>query len=168
MSERAAEDAAGVKPTRSALTEDVFPIDVPRLELRNGGVTTIGAAECGAHTETAVCEVKSIANRATDAVIRHPANKRLIHAALINEILKQSSDGIVGKRRNDGGIQTKAAFKAARDVIFAATFIHIKLTSRPDAPITWIESQHYFAKRNLIPLTLFFRFYVNGIVFLSK
>src|SRR5204862_1223019 len=46
------EDAAGVEPARAG--EDGVPIDVACFQLRDGGVSAIGAAECGAHAETAL------------------------------------------------------------------------------------------------------------------
>ena len=53
----------------------------------------------GAHAEAALGEVQAVADGAADAVVRHPADERLVDAALADQILHQPADGIVGEAR---------------------------------------------------------------------
>src|SRR5215204_2951313 len=48
-----AKDAAGMKPSRTFLTKNLFPIDVAPLELRDGRVTAVRTSECSTDAETA-------------------------------------------------------------------------------------------------------------------
>ena len=99
VSDKRAEDAAGVKPARALAAEDVVPIDLAGLQLRNRGMAAIRAAERGAHAEAALGEVQAVAHRAAHAVVRHPAHQRLIDAALVDQVLHQTPHRIVGEAR---------------------------------------------------------------------
>ena len=71
------EDAAGVEPARAVLrAEDRLPIEVAGLDLADGGVAAVGAADGGAHAEAALSKVEAVADGAADAVVRNPANER--------------------------------------------------------------------------------------------
>src|ERR1039458_4985280 len=59
--EKRTEDAAGVEPADATLAEDFVPIDIAGLELRSGGVAAVGAAESGAHAESALREIEAVA-----------------------------------------------------------------------------------------------------------
>jgi hypothetical protein len=48
----------------------------------------------------------------------------LIHAALINQVLEQTSHRVVGERRDDSGVEPEATFEPARYVVFAAAFVN--------------------------------------------
>ena len=50
-------DPSGVKPTGSVLSENQIPIKIARLELGDGGVTAIGAADCSADSKAALSKV---------------------------------------------------------------------------------------------------------------
>src|SRR4029077_8363310 len=56
-----AENSARVQPAGALLTENVVPIDVAGLELRDCGVSAIVAAGGGAYAEAAFGEVEAIA-----------------------------------------------------------------------------------------------------------
>src|ERR1700730_15237508 len=95
------EDAAGVKPTRALFSKNAVPIDVARLELRDSGVSAIVGSDGGADAEASLGEIQPVARSAADAVVGDPADKRLIHATLVDEILKQAGHGIIGEGGDD-------------------------------------------------------------------
>jgi hypothetical protein len=70
--------------------------------------------------------------------VLHPAHQRLVHATLINEILKQSPHRIVGEGGDNCRIQAEAAFQSAGYVIFSAALAHIKPPGRRNALITGV------------------------------
>ena len=79
---------------------------------------------------------------------------RLIDSALINQILDESTDGIVCQRGNDRGINSETTPQSARDVVFPATFPNLKSARGVNAAIAWIEPEHHFAQADQIPTTL--------------
>src|SRR6516162_1664934 len=90
-------------------------------------MAAIGATHGGAHAESAFGEVQAIADGAADTVEGNPADVPQVDSTLQHEIFDQAADGIVGQRGDNGGLQAKAATKAARDIVFAATFPDAKL-----------------------------------------
>src|ERR1700754_54185 len=154
------EDAAGVKPARAFVTEDLVPIDIAGLELRHGRVTAIGTTGSGTYAETAFGEVQSVAHRASDTIKLHPLHVRLVHAALINQVLNQAAHRVVCKGRNQRRFQAKTTLQSARDVVFTATFPNLKTARRLYAAIARIETQHHLAERNDVPATLLFVLYL--------
>ena len=161
VSDKRAKYAAGVKPARTFVAKDLFPVDVARLELRNGRVAAVGASERRAHAEAAFGKVQTVADCAADAVVLHPLNVRLIHTALVDQILDKPTDRIVGKCCHDGGIQTEASLQSARDVVFAAAFPNLERARRVNAPLARIEPQHHLAKADDVPFTVIFWFYFS-------
>ena len=73
VSESAQKMPPRVEPAGAVLAEDLVPIDIAGLELRDGGVAAVGAAQRGAHAESALGEVQAVAHGAADAVEWHPA-----------------------------------------------------------------------------------------------
>jgi len=63
-----------VQPARTVIgSEDFGPVEVAGFDLADGGVATV-AASCGsAKAEPALREVETIADSATHAVVRNPA-----------------------------------------------------------------------------------------------
>src|SRR6185369_14680101 len=114
------EDTAGMEPARAFALEDGGPVDVSPLQLRNGSVPAIGAADTGADAEAALHEVEPVARRTADTVELHPAHVRLIDTALIDQVLHQPSHGIVGKGRDERRVEPEAALQPAGDVVLAA------------------------------------------------
>ena len=55
-----------------SLPKMLIPVDVAGLELRDGGVAAIGAADGAAHAEAALGEVQAVAHAAADAVVLRP------------------------------------------------------------------------------------------------
>jgi hypothetical protein len=93
-----------------------------------------------------------------DTVVFDPADQRLVDAPLIDKILKEAADRIIGKGRDDGGVQTEAAFQSARDVVFAAAFTDFEGTRRGDAAVAGIKAQHDFTETDDVPAAIFLRF----------
>src|SRR5262245_43825227 len=146
-----AEDAARVQPPRALALEDRGPVDVAGFQLRNGGVAAIGATDTGPNAETALDEVEAVAGLAADAVVLHPADVRLIDAALGDQSLHEPDHRVVGERRAQGGVHAEAALQAARDIVFAAALPYAKLASGVNTPFPGVQTQHHFAERNEIP-----------------
>src|SRR5215469_7806725 len=111
------------------------PIEIAGLELGSSGVGSIRAADGGAHSEPSLGEIQSIPHGSSDAVIFDPAHQRLIDAALIHQILNEAAYRIIGERGDDGGIHAKAAFEAARDVVFAAAFVGFEVARSGGAAV---------------------------------
>ena len=86
----------------------------------------VRAAEAARTPKSALGKVHPVADGASDAVIFDPFNVRLIDAALIDQVLHKPSDWIVGKRGHDRGVEAKASFQPARDVILSAAFPHFE------------------------------------------
>ena len=68
------ENAAGVKPARALLAEDLVPIDIAFFQVGDGSVAAIIGAEGGAHSETALGEIEAVARGATYAIVFDPAD----------------------------------------------------------------------------------------------
>ena len=114
-------------------------------------MAAVGAAGSGAHAKAALSKVEAVADGAADAVVRNPANKRRIDAALKDEIFNEAADRVIGKRGCNGGIQAEAAAQAASNVVFAAAFPQLKLARGVDAAFTGIEAKHDFAEAQAVP-----------------
>ncbi len=92
----------------------------------------VGATQRAHAPVAAFREVQPIAHLASDAVVVDPANVRLIDAALIDQVLDQTSHRIVSQRGNNRRVESEATFQSARDVVLAAAF--------PDAEaLEWCE-----------------------------
>src|ERR1700682_1641908 len=117
----------------------------------DSGMTSIRASYGGTETESAFCEIQTVAHGAPDAIVRHPLDVRLVYSTLINQILDQSAHWIVGQRRNQGCIHSKAAPQAPRYVIFTPAFPGAKRARGRDAAIPGIEAQHHLAQAYEVP-----------------
>jgi hypothetical protein len=129
-----------MKPSSALFLENRVPIDVAGLQLRNCGVTAIRAAQGGTYPETALGKVKSVANRAANAVVRNPPKMFEVDASLEHKIFDQAADGVIRKSGDDSGIQPEASAKAASDVVFASAFPRAKMAGSGDAVIAGIEA----------------------------
>ena len=83
-------------------------------------LTPVGAADGAADAEATLREVEPVAHLAADAVVRDPADVRLVDAALEHQVLDEPADGVVGERGDDRRAQPEAAAQAAGDVVLAA------------------------------------------------
>ena len=82
---------------------------------------TIGAADGAAHPEAPLGEVEAVAHLPPDAVVGHPVELRPLDAALVDQVVDQPADGVVGERRHDRRPHPEAALQAAGDVVLAAS-----------------------------------------------
>ena len=146
-----------MKPARTRLSKNLMPIDVARLQLGDRGVPAVVASERRTHAEAAFRKIEAVARRAAHAIVFHPAHQRLVHAALVNEILKKPADGIVGERRDHRGVQAETTLQAARDVVFPATLAHFKGPRRVNAPVARVESHHHLAQTDQVPVAFLSR-----------
>ena len=153
-----AKNAAGVEPAGAVPAEDGVPIDLAGLELRDGGVAAVGTSQRRARAESALGEVQPVAHRAADSVEWHPAYQRLVDAALVDQVLDQPPDRVIGESGDDRRIETEAALEAARDVIFAAALVNVETAGRGHPLVAGIEAQHHLAQRHQVPAAILFRF----------
>src|SRR5258707_842165 len=93
------------------------------------------------HPKTALREIQTVARRAPHPIMRHPTNVSLIDTTLIQQILHQASDWIVGKRGHVRGVQTEAPLQPARNVVLPATLAPFEVPPRRDPPVAGIEAQ---------------------------
>src|SRR6185436_17841411 len=135
------EDASGVEPTDTELSEDVLPVDVPHAQLGGGTVTPVGAADGAANPEAPLGKVQPVAHGAPDAVGRHPPDQGRIHPSLKHQILEQEAHLVA----NDGGDHrrplTEATPQTTGHVVLAAAFPHPELAGGADPALARIEAQ---------------------------
>src|SRR6185503_2574882 len=99
-------------------------------------------------------EVETVANCASDAVEVNPLQVRLVHAALVDQILDQAAHGVVRQCSDDRGVHAKASLQAARDVVLTATLPNLEVTRGRNASLARIEPQHHLAEAHNVPATL--------------
>src|SRR6185503_12133835 len=109
-------------------------------------MTTIRTPERSPHAVSAFREVQPIAYLATDTVEFHPANMRLVYAALVDQVLHQPSHWVICECCHDSCVEPKAAFQPTRDVILAAAFPDAKFAGRVNSIVAGIEPQHHFTE----------------------
>src|SRR5215469_15653022 len=134
----------------------MFPVDVSGFELRDGSVPAIRASQRRPEAKATFGEVQPISSAAANAVVLDPADQRLIHTALVNEILKKESDGIICDGSNNRGLESEAALQAARHVVLAATFRYLECAGGGDTIVAGVEAQHHFSQADQIPASSFF------------
>src|SRR6267143_4286893 len=147
-----------MKPARARLSKNLIPIDVARLQLRDRGVPTIVTSQRCTHAEAALRKIEAVARGAAHAIVLHPAHQRLVHAALVNEILKEPPDRIIGERRDDRGVQAETTLQPACNVVFPSALAHFKGSRRGNAPVARVEPHHNLAQTNEVPVAFFLRF----------
>ena len=148
------EDAAAVEPARAVDAEDPLPVDVAGTQLRGGGVPAVGDADRAAHAEPALGEVEPVPHLPADAVVRGPDHMRTLDAALVDQVLDQAADRVVGERRDDGRPEPEAPLEAAGDVVLAAPFPGTERARRRDPLLARVEPEHHLAERDEIEAAL--------------
>src|SRR5580698_3043448 len=128
-----------MEPTCAVFAKNLIPIDIAGLQLRNRGVSAIGAANCGPNSESSFSEVQSIADSAANAVIVNPANEALVNSALMEQVLKQTAGWIVGNGCDNRRRETETALEATGDVVFASALGNCERASGRDAAIAGIK-----------------------------
>src|SRR5258705_12650804 len=119
-------------------------------------MSAIRTAQSCPNTEASLGKVHSVADVAADAVIFQPFNVRLVHAALIDQVLNKPPHGIIGEGRHARSVQTEAPLKAASHIIFAASFPNFERPRRMDPFIARIEAKHYLTETNNVPFAIIF------------
>ena len=114
----------------------------------------VGDADGAADAEAALGEVEPVAHLAPHAVVGDPAEMCPLDAALVDEVVDQPADGVVGERRHDRGAKTEAALEAAGDVVLAAPLPRLERARRLDPPLARVEAQHHLAERDEIEAAL--------------
>src|SRR6202035_5393926 len=89
----------------------------------------------------------------------NPTNEALVDSALIEQVLKQAADWIVGNGRDDRRLESETALEAAGNVVFASAFGNFERAGGRDPAIAGIKPQHYLAEAHPGPTASFFRFY---------
>src|SRR5262249_5077385 len=117
---KSTENSASMEPARALFAEDVVPVNVAAPKLRYRGVAPVGGPQRGSDSEASLCEIQTITHGAANSVVSHPAHQALVHASLIHQVFDQASDGIVGERSHNRGVQPEAALQAARNVVLSA------------------------------------------------
>ena len=149
-------NTAGVEPSRAFVTKYFLPVDIAFLELRHRRISPIRTSESSTDAETAFGKVHTVANSTPNAIVLRPLNMRLIDAALIDQVLNQAADRIIGKCGNDRRVETETTLQTAGDVILTATLPHFERPRRMYPFIARIEPEHYLAKGNDVPFTFIF------------
>src|SRR5215469_16970701 len=72
------------------------------------------------NTEAALREIQPVASGASNSVVWRPAYIGLRDTPLKHQIFDEPADGVVGQRRDDGGLQSEAAFERTSHVVFSA------------------------------------------------
>ena len=148
------EDPTAVEPAGAVDAEDLLPVDVAGAHLRGSGVPAVGDTDCAADAEPALGEVEPVAHLAPHAVVGCPAEMRSLDATLVDEVVDQPTDRVVGEGRHDGCAKPEAALEAAGDVVFPSPFPGPKRAGRLDSPIARVEPEHHLAERDEIPAAL--------------
>src|SRR5207245_7177106 len=107
-----------------------IPINVTRLKLRNRSIPAIVTPQCRTHAETALRKIQTVARHPAHSIMFDPAHQRLVHAALVHEVLQKTPNGIIGECRDDRRVQAETALQSARDVIFPAPLAHLESSRR--------------------------------------
>src|SRR5258707_1276114 len=115
------------------------------------------ASKCWAHAEATLRKIEAIARRPPHATGFHPADQRLVHAALIDQVLEQFPHRIIRECGNNRGVQAETTLQPACDVVLSAAFANFKGSRRSDAAVAGVEPDHDLAKTDQIPTAFFFR-----------
>src|SRR5713226_7656813 len=134
-----------MKPARALLAKNLIPIDVAGLQLRDCRVPAIVTSERCTHPEAAFRKIEAVTRRAAHPIVFHPAHQRLVHTALVNEILKELPNRVIGECRDYRGVQAETSFQPARDVIFSSALADLEGSRRRNTPLAWIQPHHDLA-----------------------
>src|SRR5260370_12998788 len=146
-----------MKPARGLVLEGLIPSDSAGLQLRHCCVSAIVASERGTYSKTALRKIEAVASRAADAIMFHPADQRLVHATLVNQILKKFPNRIIGERGDNRGVQTETTLQSPRDVVLPSAFAHFERSRVVNAPVARVEPHHDFAQADQVPTAVFLR-----------
>ena len=112
---------------------------------------SVGAADGTAHAEAALGEVEAVSDRAADTVERSPFQMRSLDATLVDQVLDETPDRVVGERRDERRAHPEATLQPARDVVLASAFPGPERPRGRYPAVTWVEPQHDLAERDEVP-----------------
>ncbi len=146
-----------MQPSYAQLAKDIVKIKILGRGLGDGGVGAVRAADGAADAEAALGKVDAVAADPADAVGLFPVDEVGVHAPLLDEVLHQPADLVVGKGGDHGGVHAEALVQAADDVIFAAALPGAEGAGGTDTALAGIEAQHDLAKAYGVKLAVFSR-----------
>ncbi len=114
----------------------------------------VGDPDGAAHAEPSLGEVEPVPHLPADTVVRGPGQVRTLDTALVDQVVDQAADRVVGKRRDDGRAEPEAALEAAGDVVLPAPFPGAERARRLDPLLPRVEPEHYLAERDEIEAAL--------------
>jgi hypothetical protein len=117
-------------------------------------MTTVRTANRRTHSKAAFGEIESIARGATNTIVLHPAQVRLIHASLVDKVLNEPTHRIIRESGDDRCLHPETSLETACDVVFTAALPGSEAARRRNTSVAWVESQHDLAQGNKIPTTL--------------
>ena len=112
----------------------------------------VGHAHGPAHAEAALGEVQSVAHRAPDAVVGHPAHMVHVHAALEDEVFQEPPDGVVHERRHHRRAQPEAALQSPCYVVLAPALPGAEAARRVEPTLARVQQEHDLAERDEVEL----------------
>ncbi len=106
----------------------------------------------GADAEAALREVQAVAHRPPDAVVRHPAHERLVHAALADEVLDQPADRRCRRARVTIAVRCPKQRARPRATLYSPPPSQARNRARRgDAALARVEAQHDLAEGDEVP-----------------
>src|SRR5215467_5457084 len=135
------------------LPENILPVDLAGLHLRDGGVPAVIRAQRRSHAIASLSKIEAVSHQSAYAIVLDPAQERLVNASLIHEILKQPPDKIVGQHRHNCRVQSEAPRESTGNVIFSSSLVDVELAGGRNPSITGIKAEHHLAKADQVPST---------------
>lgn len=117
-------------------------------------MAAVGAAKRWSHAKSPLGEIQTVANGAAHAVVIDPTDQALVYATLVDEVLQQTPNGIVGECRNDGSVEAKATLQSASHVILASTLRNFKVACSPNPSVPRVEAKHDLAQTDEVPAAI--------------
>ena len=132
----------------------MLEIKIINRELGSCSIATVRGSFSSTNSKTTLSEIKPIPSGNTESIKVSPLNKLGVDPALKDEIFQKAPNFIINKSGKDGRTLPKATAESASDIIFAATFPSLELTSGAHSTVTRVEAEHDFAHRKNIVGTL--------------
>src|SRR5450830_1499664 len=126
----------------------MFPVHVGGLELGCRRMAAIRDAHSAADTEPALGEVQSVAYGAADPVVRNPPDELGVEAAGEDQVLDESADLVVGKRRDDRAPQPECTPQPAGDVVLTTALAGSERPGSSNPPLAGVEPEHDLTERH--------------------
>src|SRR5450830_1660245 len=126
----------------------MFPVHVGGLELGCRRMAAIRDAHSAADTEPALGEVQSVAYGAADPVVRNPPDELGVEAAGEDQVLDESADLVVGKRRDDRAPQPECTPQPAGNVVLTTALAGSERPGSANPPLAGVETEHDLTERH--------------------